>query len=138
MLVTIRRASERELAEILLLIYRISLTPGTRLALRAYMSGQQEPQPMVELLQAIDAHAPPGQGHSVHVSLVKDLVNVYLSTGGTTLDQFAFLTTHRAALQVSDGDIELAHAVIRNDHDLLRSDLTGQVVDVKRHDVAGA
>ena len=33
---------ERELAEILLLINRISLTPGTRLALRAYMSGQQE------------------------------------------------------------------------------------------------
>lgn len=120
---------QHELAELHLLINRISLKPETRFALRAYMGTQQERQPVTELLQIVDVKAPPGQVHSVHVSLVKDLLHVYLSTGGTTLDQFAFLTTHRAALQVSEGDIELAHAAIKNDRDMLRSDLTDDQVE---------
>jgi len=76
------------------------------------------------LLKEIDSHCPQGQIRSLHISLAKDLINLYFSTGGSSLDDFAFLQNSRALLQITDDEIDLAVAAIRNDHSMLKEDVT--------------
>lgn len=115
---------DKEFAEILLLMTRLDLSTESRFSLRAYMASPMELTPLDQLIAQLDANCPDGQVKSVHISLVKDLINVYLSTGGTTLDSFMFFRENRHLLQVTDDEVELALMVIRNDHDMLKEDVS--------------
>lgn len=115
---------QHEFAEILMLMTRLDLDSDSRLALRTYMSGAESLEPVQALIGALDAAVPAGQLRSVHVSLVKDLLNVHLSVGGKSLADFGFLREHRALLHVSDEEIDLALDVINNDRAMLKDDCT--------------
>lgn len=114
----------KELAEILLLMTRIDLQPASRMHLRAYIADKAGLEPMQELIGIVDSHCPDGQIKSVHISLVKDLINTYLSTEGGEVKDFAFFNRHRTLLQVSDAEIELAVQAIMLDRQLLREDVS--------------
>ncbi|WLG22566.1 hypothetical protein PSH91_23030 [Pseudomonas sp. FP1154] len=115
---------DKEFAEILQLMTRLDLSPETRFTLRAYMGSSNAQIPLETLLARIDNHSPGGQIKALHISLVKDLINLFYSTGGRDIGAFGFLQKHRGLLLVSDEEIELAVLAIKNDHDMLRDDMT--------------
>ncbi len=115
---------EKEFAEILLLMTRLNLSSESRFSIRTYMTAFERAVPIEALLEEIDTHCPHGQIRSLHISLTKDLINLYFSTGGSSLSEFGFLQKNRALLQVTEGDVDLAVAAIRNDHSMLKEDVT--------------
>lgn len=115
---------EKEFAEVLLLITRLNLKPDTRVKLRGYMSSIEGLDSMEGLMQIIDQESPEGHVKALHISLVKDLINVHMSTSSSTIDNFQFLKTHRQMLSVTDEEIELTVAAIQTDHKMLKEDVT--------------
>lgn len=115
---------DQECAEILQLMTRLDLDSETRFALLAYMNSGYTQIPLKTLLAQIDRYSPGGQIKPLHISLVKDLINVFYSTGGRDITAFAFLQKNRDLLKVSDEEIELAVLAIKNDHDMLRDDMS--------------
>lgn len=114
----------KEMAEILLLMTRIDLRTDSRMILRGYMADNAGLAPMVQLVGIIDGQCPEGQIKSVHISLVKDLINTYLSTDGGDVTQFAFFNKHRELLQVSDAEIDLAIQAIMLDRQFLKENVS--------------
>jgi hypothetical protein len=119
-----RPVEEKEFAEILMLVTRLNLGSEARLAVRGYMVMSDQRDSMESVIQAIDRESPPGQVRFIHISLTKDLINLYFSTGRSSLDEFTFLHRYRPLLQVTDGEIELAIAAIEHDHRMLRDDVS--------------
>lgn len=115
---------EKEFAEILLLMTRLNLSAESRFRVRTYMTAFEHAVPIGQLLEEIDTNCPKGQIRSLHISLAKDLINLYFSTGGSSLDDFRYLQSNRALLQVTDDEIDLAVSAIRNDHSMLKEDVT--------------
>ena len=115
---------EREFAEILLLMTRLNLSPESRFSVRTYMTAFKQAVPIETLLAELDNYSPRGQIRSLHISLTKDLINLYFTTGGSSLEAFGFLQNNRALLQITDDEIDLAVAAIRNDHSMLKDDVT--------------
>lgn len=118
----------QEFAELLLLMTRITVTSESRLALRSYMTSATGLMAPAELIQTLSTECPEGQEKSLHISLVKDLVNTYFSTGGTDVSQFAFLQENRGLLKVTDQEIELAVMAIQNDRAMLKEDYTDDMM----------
>jgi len=114
---------DKELAEILLLMTRIDMDAPSRMALRVYMAGDGERMQTAELIRIIDEHIPEGQARSVHISLVKDLINTYFATENEDVAQFAFLNKHRDLFRVSDDEVDLAIDAIRCDRQFLKEDI---------------
>ena len=114
---------DKELAEILLLMTRIDMDPPSRMALRAYMASDGALTPTSDLINVIDEHIPEGQAKSVHISLVKDLINTYFSTANEDITQFTFLNKHRSLFRVSEDEIDLAVDAIRCDRQFLKEDI---------------
>ncbi len=119
---------QREFAELLLLMTRIAVTIESRLALRSYMVSATGLMTPAELMQTLSSECPEGQEKSLHISLVKDLVNTYFSTGGTDVSQFAFLQENRDLLKVTDQEIELTVMAIKNDRAMLKEDYTDDMM----------
>lgn len=115
---------DKEFAEILQLMTRLDLSPETRFTLRTYMASSSAQIPLATLLSQINEQSPAGQIKALHISLVKDLINLFYSTGGRDVGAFSFLQKNRELLEVSDEEIELAVLAIKNDHDMLRDDIT--------------
>lgn len=119
---------DKEFAEILLLMTRLDLSTESRFSLRAYMASTDALDPLDQLISQIDAECPDGQIKSVHISLVKDLINLYFCTGGVSLEDFAFFKKNRSLLKVTEGEVELAVMAIQNDRDMLKDDFTDEQV----------
>jgi len=119
-----------EFAEIMLLMTRLSLSTESRFILRVYMAGAEQIAPLETLFIEIDNECPAGQIRSLHISLAKDLLNLYFCTGGLSIANFAFLQKNRSLLKVTDDEIDLAVLAIRNDHNMLKEDVTDDQVIV--------
>lgn len=119
---------DKEFAEILLLMTRLELNPDSRFIVRSYMASIELLTPLDQLIAEMDSECPDGQMKSLHVSLVKDLINLYFSTDGQDIASFAFLQKNRSLLKASDDEIELAVMAIRNDHNMLKDDFTDDQV----------
>lgn len=115
---------DKEFAEILLLMTRLELSTESRFSLRAYMASIGEVTPLEQLLAQIDAECPDGQIKSLHISLTKDLINLFFCIGGSSIQDFAFLQKNRSLIKVTDEEIELAVMAIQNDHNMLKDDVT--------------
>lgn len=115
---------EREFAEILLLMTRLDLSPDSRFSLRSYMTGGETLAPLPALLEQLDRECPSGQIRTLHVSLVKDLINLHFCKGGAGINDFEFLRKFRADFQVTDADIDLAVMAIRADREMLTQDMS--------------
>ncbi len=114
----------KEFAEILLLMTRLDLSTESRFILRAYMASTDEVTTLEQLVAEIDSECPVGQVKSLHISLTKDLINLYLSTGGASIQDFAFFQKNRHLLKVTDEEVELTLMAIQNDHNMLKDDFT--------------
>lgn len=119
---------EKEFAEILLLMTRLDLSADSRFNLRAYMASPENIVSLEVLIAEINAECPEGQIKSLHISLVKDFINLYFCTDGSSIDEFSYLQKNRHILQVTDGDVELAVMAITNDHNMLKDDFTDDQV----------
>lgn len=115
---------DKEFAEILLLMTRLELSAESRFSLRAYMASMDAMTPLEQLLAQIDAECPDGQIKSLHVSLTKDLINLFFCTGGSSIQDFAYLAKNRHLIKVTDEEVELAVMAIQNDHNMLKDDVT--------------
>ncbi len=115
---------DKELAEILLLTTRLKLNSDTRFQLRTYMTLPEHLKPTEELIVQLNAESPEGQKTSLHVSLVKDLINLFMSTGGKSIDDFAFFQKNKNLFEVSDEQLELILDAIEADHKMLKDDIT--------------
>lgn len=115
---------DKEFAEILMLMTRLDLSVDSRFSLRSYMAASTEVTSVEQLISLIDAECPDGQIKSIHVSLTKDLINTYLSSGGTSIGDFAFLNNNRHLIKVTDEEIALVQMAIKNDHNMLKDDFS--------------
>lgn len=115
---------DKEFAEILLLMTRLNLSTQSRFSLRSYMADTEQVTPFEVLLAQIDSECPNGQIKSLHISLAKDLINLFFCTGGSTIADFAFLQKNRSLLKITEEEIDLAVMAIRNDHNMLKEDVT--------------
>jgi hypothetical protein len=115
---------DKEFAEILLLMTRLDLSTESRFSLRTYMASTEEVTSFEQLIVEIDNECPNGQSKSLHISLTKDLINLYLCTGGSSIQDFAFFQNNRHLLQVTDEEVELTLMAIQNDHNMLKDDFT--------------
>jgi hypothetical protein len=114
---------DKEFAEILLLMTRLDLSTESRFDLRAYMTSTNEATPIDQLLAKIDTECPDGQIKSLHISLTKDLINLFFCTGGSSIQNFAFLQRNRGIIKVTDEEIELVVMAIQNDYNMLKDDV---------------
>lgn len=115
----------KELAEIFLLMRRLNVSMESRSALHTYMASTDKViLPLEKLLAQIDAECPEGQIKSLHISLAKDLINLFFCIGGSSIQQFGFLQKNRNLINVSDEEIELIVMAIQNDHNMLKDDVT--------------
>ena len=121
---TDKQINEKEYAEILLLMTRLELSSESRLTIRTYIANPEQRNALAGLMQEIDKECPEGQIKSLHISLTKDLINLYYSTGRTSMEDFTFLKNNRHLIKVTNGEIELAIMAIKNDHDMLKDDFT--------------
>lgn len=116
--------AHKAFAELMLLMTRLNLASDSRLAVRVYIAAGERQEAVSTLIETLDAHCPDGQAHSVHVSLVKELINLHHCMTGRYRQQFAFLDQHRQLLKVSDADLELVEFAIKSEHDMLREDIS--------------
>ena len=121
---TDQQVNEKEYAEILLLMTRLELSSESRLAIRTYIAAPENRDALASLMQQIETECPEGQIKSLHISLTKDLINLYYSTGRTCIEDFTFLKNNRHIIKVTDEEIDLAIMAIKSDHDMLREDFT--------------
>lgn len=118
--------SDKAFTEILLLMTRLNLSSDSRFILLAYMSSIDNIMSLDLLIKSINAECPDGQIKALHISLVKDLINLYFCTGGKELHNFSFFQKNKDLLQVNDKEVELVLMTIENDHNMLKEDFTDE------------
>lgn len=118
------KVDDKEFAEILMLMSRLSLATESRFQLRNYITSAEQLTPFSSIIEQIDTECQYGHTKSLHISLTKDLINLYFSIGGLSIDEFSFLNKHRSLLNVNDKELELIVLAIKHDHNMLRDDFT--------------
>ena len=121
---------DKELAEILLLMTKLKLSPESRFELRTYLSSTGTQNSVENLLKTIGDESPEGQFQAVRISLAKDLVNTHFCTKGASLEGFDFFTDNRHLLNISDGELELIMMAIETDHKMLKSEYSDDYLKV--------
>lgn len=116
---------ERELAEILLLLSRISTDKETRFKIRSYMSelSLENMESVQELVSLLKNEVQSSHIKSIMFSLVKDLINVYYSSKTNKTREFQFLEEYKDIFGVTKEDIDLAFTAVESDHKMLNEDL---------------
>ncbi|MBF1279559.1 MAG: hypothetical protein HXM78_03720 [Neisseria lactamica] len=134
---------EKELAEIFVLMSRINLQPESRSIIRSYMCNLDTLQPLEVLLSTIAENEPGGQIKNIHISLVKDLINTYISTTGIdgditdeSIKGFDFLNNNRHLFEVSNDDINIILSTINTDRKILNDELSDDEITTLLKDVS--
>ena len=65
-----------------------------------------------------------GQHNTVHISLAKDLINIFFSTQSRDLLQFEFFNQNRSLFQINEADISIIIEALEMDSKLLEEDFT--------------
>lgn len=118
------KLDQKELSEMFLLMNRMALTQETRFSLRTYMFDLEKLESVDILLQNLNNEIPSGQIKTVHISLVKDLVNIYFSTKDRNLSNFKFLQENRELFQITNDDLELIVMALETDYKLLDDNIS--------------
>lgn len=115
---------KKEMAEIFLLMNRLGLNQETRFEIRTYMFAPDKLQETRVLFDELNQNIIDGQLHTVHISLAKDLINIYFSTQSRDLEKFDFLKQNRHLLQVKESDLDIVVLALETDYKLLEDDFT--------------
>lgn len=115
---------KKEMAEIFLLMNRLGLKQETRFEIRSYMFAPDQLQETSILFDELNKNVMDGQLHTVHISLAKDLINIYFSTQSRDLGKFNFLNKNRNLLNIKDSDLDIVVLALETDYKLLEDDFT--------------
>ncbi|CAB1207538.1 hypothetical protein [Acinetobacter bouvetii] len=115
---------KKEMAEIFLLMNRLGLKQETRFEIRSYMFAPELLQGTSILFDELSKNVMDGQLHTVHISLAKDLINIYFSTQSRDLEKFDFLNKNRNLLNIKDSDLDIVVLALETDYKLLEDDFT--------------
>lgn len=115
---------KKEMAEIFLLMNRLGLKQETRFAIRSYMFMPEKLQETSYLFDELNQNIIAGQLNTVHISLAKDLINIYFSTQSRNLEKFNFFNANRSLLNIRDTDLEVIILALETDYKLLAEDFT--------------
>lgn len=115
---------EKEISELLLLMTRLKLTSESRNKVRASIAYPEQVLDVDKLLQIIEQKAPIGQLRNLHISLYKDLVNIYSSSKEQFNDQFSFLNSILPKINITEADKLIVKQAILNDRAVLEDDTT--------------
>lgn len=109
------QVDKKEFAEILLLMTRLELTTESRFTLRSYIGTDSSLIPVEELIAIIDRECVRSHNKSIKISLVKDLISIFMSVNDGEYIKFPFLQQMQPLLGVTDEEIELAVMAIQQD-----------------------
>ncbi|MFJ0260998.1 hypothetical protein Q4247_10350 [Acinetobacter baumannii] len=115
---------KKEMAEIFLLMNRLGLKQETRFEIRSYMFAPDQLQETSILFDELNKNVMDGQLHTVHISLAKDLINIYFSTQSRDLGKFNFFNKNRNLLNIKDSDLDIVVLALETDYKLLEDDFT--------------
>lgn len=121
---------EKELAELFLLMTRLTLDKESRFSVRAYITeiSKANIESIENLLKIIKNNSETSHYQSLMISLAKDLINVYFSTKDTTNRDFKFLDENKKLFELSDDEINLAYETVEYDYKLLTEDLDDDAI----------
>lgn len=124
---------DKELAEIFLLMTKFELAKETRFELREYISNiDTSIESIKNLLSIIDDEIAVVYRKSIKLSIVKDLINVYLSTKkDINIDSFEFIKDNQDILNITNDEIEFAFETIKIDHQILNENMTDDMIEDK-------
>lgn len=129
---------EKELAELFLLMTRLTLDKESRFSVRAYITqiSKANIESIENLLKIIKNNSEVSHYQSLMISLAKDLINVYFSTKDTTNRDFKFLDENKNLFELSDDEINLAYETVENDYKLLTEDLDDDTIKKNAKELA--
>ena len=113
-----------ELAEIFLLMNRLGLEQQSRFDVRSYLFNQEGLLETKKLFEEMNSNIVEGQHNTVHISLAKDLINIFFSTQSRDLRQFEFFNQNRSLFQINEADISIIIEALEMDYKLLEEDFT--------------
>lgn len=122
------KVDEEEFSEILQLMSRLKVNPSDRAKLRHYIVEPSLHVNNSKLISVINSHAPDGMRHSIHISLVKDLISVHSAVSGKIEADFDFLRQIRGELEIGDAEVDLAVEAIKNDKKILDRSYTDNAI----------
>jgi hypothetical protein len=129
---------EKELAEILLLMTRLELSPDSRFDIRTYITeiSHENLVSMKDLISTIKEHSESSHFQSLMISLAKDMINIHFSTNDSMNRDFKFLTENQSLFNLSDEEIDLAFSAVENDYKMLKEDLDDNAIKKNAEDLA--
>ena len=132
------KIDEKELAELFLLMTRLTLDKESRFSVRAYITeiSKANIESIENLLKIIKNNSEVSHYQSLMISLAKDLINVYFSTKDTTNRDFKFLDENKNLFELSDDEINLAYETVENDYKLLTEDLDDDAIKKNAKELA--
>ena len=113
-----------ELAEIFVLMNRLGLEQQSRFDVRTYLFNQEGLLETKKLFDEMNSNIVEGQHNTVHISLAKDLINIFFSTQSRDLLQFEFFNQNRSLFQINEADISIIIEALEMDYKLLEEDFT--------------
>lgn len=126
----------KEYAEIISLITRLDFTPEQRIVLRAYIGSPEILEDTQTLINQIDENCPPGNDQALHISLMKDIVNLYKVTKEDKAENCQFLMEIKQPLGITDDEITFVEKAIDNDLDILKNPKSDKQVERTLKDLA--
>ena len=128
---------EKEMMEVFLLMTRLNLSSDLRFKIRSYLTTiETETIGVDQLVKVIKEEVETTHLQSLMVSLVKDLVNVHMSTKGDNDSEIKFIEKYKDVFGVSDAQIQLAIDTVINDYKILNEDLDDNAIKKNMLDLA--
>ncbi len=118
----------KEMSEIFLLMTRLKLKSESRMNIRSLMVNPEEIASEDTLLTSIESLAPVAQLRNIHISLYKDLVNVYSSSKESFSNNFSYLQKILPLLNVTEDDMKIVEEAIQNDRSILDNDTDDSMI----------
>lgn len=123
--------NEKNIAEIWLLMSRINIEQSSRMKIRSYIQQSNNLSSTDELLTIIENNSPSGQVKNIHLSLIKDLLNVWSISHGNykelsleNIHSFNFLEKFKSRFLASDDDIKIIIEAINTDRKILTEEVS--------------
>jgi hypothetical protein len=117
---------------------RLELMSDSRFELRSYIAEiENSIESLEELLSTVNKHSEATHIKSIRISLAKDLINVYLSTSDDKdCEHFQFLEQNKQLFQLTDEELKLALDTVKADHNMLKDNVTDDMVTKSMKELA--
>jgi len=136
---------KKELAEIQLLMTRLNLSAEERHNIREYVSAPNTPTN--DFMEIMNTNCPNGSEEGLHISLLKDLIQIYRSTNditvdiddkgdGNILDDDVFISYIAKSYDISKDEVAVIEQSIINDELILAGKVNDKMIVKNAKDLA--